>query len=395
MVIIAVLGLSSGLPIPLITGTLQAFLHGSGIDLKAIGLFGSVTLPFTLKFLWSPFLDRFSLTRFGRRKSWMLISQIFLAILLFTMGGIDPAKNIMWMAVVAMLVGVAGATQDIAMDAWRREILSDDELGFGSSVHISTYLFSLRLIGGAFALILSDHFSWAVVYGIMSLVVLVSIGATLICEEPNINSDHTPKSLKEAVVLPFRDYFQRKGAILILLFIFLYKVGDNLAQAMTIPFFLEQGFTKSEIGYITKIVGWVSLTIGGLVGGALLLRLSQKVALFVFGIFQALSTFAFIFLINSHTQTTLGAVIGFENFTAGLGSAAFLGFMASLTNRRFTATQYALLSSFMGLPRTLVSLPTGYMVENLGYFGFFMVCTLVAVPGLLLIRFLPSGDGRV
>lgn len=378
------MGLSSGLPLALLQGTLQAWMKTENVDLKTIGLFAFIGLPYTLKFLWSPLMDRFT-PPLGRRRGWMLISQVLLIFTTILLSLARPQDQLFWMAVVALLVSFFGASQDIAIDAWRREALTDDELGWGSSVHVATYLFAYRLIGGAFALILSDFMPWSSVYQIMALILGLGVVATLMCKEPTVESP-PPTTMRAAVVEPFLDYFSKPGAWLILIFILLYKLGDNMALQMTTPFFLDLGFSRTEVGAISKIVGWVSLAFGGLVGGALILKLRLTRALFWFGILQMLAILSFAALaIIGQNQFALAAVIAFENFAVGMGTSAFVAFMATLTNKKFTATQYALLTSFMGIPRTFAAAPTGYLAEQLGWTGFFLLCTLIAVPGVLMI----------
>lgn len=380
------MGISSGLPLALTGGTLQAWMKTEGVDLKTIGLFAAVGLPYTLKFLWAPFLDRYPLFGWGRRRGWMLLSQVLLISATVALSLSRPQDQLALVALVALLVSFFSATQDIALDAWRREALTEDELGWGSSVHVSGYLFSFRMISGALALVMSDHLPWSTVYQIMAAVLGVGIIATLMCREPEVEAQ-PPRTLREAVIDPFLDYFSKPGAWLILVFILLYKVGDNMAAQMTIPFFLDLGFTKTQIGAITKVVGWISLAFGGLLGGALIIRLKIVPALLLFGILQAFSTLAFSALaLAGNNEWGLTGVIAFENFTSGMGTSAFVAFMATLTNKKFTATQYALLTSFMGIPRTIVAAPTGYLAEAMGWTGFFFLCTVVALPGLLLIR---------
>lgn len=383
--IIIMMGIASGLPLALIQGTLQAWMKTESVDLKTIGLFAFVGLPYTLKFLWSPIMDRYSFS-FGRRKGWMLITQIFLILSVIGLSFCQPQNQLFMVALFALLVAIFSASQDIVIDAWRREALSDDELGWGSSVHVAAYLFAFRLIAGAFALILSDHLPWSTVYQLMALTLVLGVIATFLCEEPKVEST-LPKSLKEAVVEPFFDYFTKPGAVLILFFILLYKIGDNMALQMTTPFFLDLGFSKSEIGAVSKVVGWISLSLGGLTGGAFLIRLKMTKALFWYGVLQMLSilTFSALAIIGANSFALAG-VIAIENFAVGMSTSAFVAFMAALTNKRFTATQYALLTSFMGIPRTFAAAPTGYLAEMLGWTWFFILCTAAAIPGLLLIH---------
>lgn len=384
--IILLMGLSSGLPIALTGGTLQAWMKSENVDLATIGLFAMVGLPYTFKFLWAPIMDRYTVLPLGRRRGWMLVSQILLIASVFVLSFARPQEDLYFVAMLSLLVAFFSSSQDIVIDAWRREALPDDEQGWGSSVHISSYLFGMRLVSGAFALILSDFIPFGQVYQIMAVVLGLGVIATLLCHEPKVEAK-PPRTLQEAVISPFKDYFSKDGAWLILIFILLYKVGDNMAAHMTMPFYLDLGFSRTEVGAITKVVGWVGVAFGGLLGGALILRWKIVPSLFIFGILQAISTlfFAGLALIGK-SEPALAFVIGFENFTAGMGSAAFVAFMAVITNKKFTATQFALLTSLMGVPRIFAAAPTGYLAEHLGWVGFFVMCSLVALPGLALIR---------
>lgn len=389
MFLILLMGISSGLPLALTGGTLQAWMKTEGVDLGSIGLFSLVGLPYTFKFVWAPLMDRFSLfEKWGRRRSWMIISQVLLIISVVALGFTKPQESLWFVAFFALLVSFFSASQDIVLDAWRRESLSDDQLAFGSSVHVTGYLFAFRMISGALALILSDHMGWSSVYSIMAAVLCLGLIASIMSKEPEVVAP-PPRTLRDAVVEPFVEYFKRHGAIIILIFILLYKVGDNMAAQMTMPFYLDVGYTKTEVGAISKVVGWIALAVGSLVGGALTIKFKIVRALVVFGVLQALSTFGFAWLSQlEHNLSALSFVIAFENFTAGMGTAAFVAFMATLTNKRFTATQYALLTSFMGVPRIFMAAPTGYMAESMGWFGFFTFCALIAVPGILMIAWM-------
>ena len=387
MLLVLLMGFVSGLPLFLVGSTLQAWMKDAGVDLTVIGLFSLVGLPYTLKFLWAPLMDRYTvLPGLGRRRSWMLLSQILLGVSIVALGLSDPQGAPAVVAFLAVCVAFFSASQDIVLDAWRREALSDDELGLGSSTFVTGYLISMRLVAGALALILADHMPWNRVYLIMGALVTVGIATTLVAREPEV-STAPPRTLKESVVEPFVDFFSKSGAWILLAFILLYKIGDNMASAMTMPFYLELGFTKTDIAAVTKIFGWIATTVGGLVGGAIILKIKIKPALFWFGILQAISTLAFAALaIVGKSQAVLTAVIAFENLTAGMGTAAFVAFMATLTNKKFTATQYALLTSLMGVPRVIAAAPTGFLAKELGWTGFFVACTLIALPGMLLLK---------
>ncbi|MCX7674447.1 MAG: AmpG family muropeptide MFS transporter, partial [Bdellovibrionaceae bacterium] len=365
---------------------LQAWMRSEGIDLGSIGLFALVGLPYTWKFVWSPVLDRFSFSRLGRRRFWMLVSQVILSLGWLSFGLLSPKDHLWLLGALALSQSFFSATQDIVLDAWRREQLSASEFAAGNGVHVAGYLFSMRMISGALALILSDHVSWSQVYFIMAVIQGLGLLASLLAWENPQASGVSPKSLKDSFVEPFMEFFARPRAWQILLFILLYKVGDNMASHMSMPFYLDMGYSRSEVGAVTKVVGWLGIAAGTLLGGFALKRLSLFRGLFSFGFLQAVSTLGFSLLALAQKDLRLlTGVIFFENFTAGLGTAAFVTFMGLLTKKEFTATQYALLTSLMGVPRIILSAPTGYLAESMGWFKFFIFCTLVAAPGLFMI----------
>lgn len=388
MLVALLMGFSAGLPLLLTGSVLQAWMTEEGVDLGTIGLFALVGLPYTLKFLWAPLLDRFTLSRrLGRRRGWLLGIQLVLTLAIAALGFTEPAVNPWPVALAALLVTFFSASQDIVIDAYRRESLADEEQGLGASLYVNGYRVGMLVASGG-GLILADHIPFGVVYLVMAAAMGVGIVTTLFCREPD-TAEGTPRTLAEAVVQPFLEYFARRDAWLILLFILLYKVGDTMASHMTTPFYLDIGFSKTEIGAVVKLFGFWATIAGGLAGGVLLLRLGIYRGLWVFGILQGVSTAGFAVLAQlGPSLQGLAAVIAFENLTGGMGTAAYVAFMASLTNRRFTATQYALLSSLMGVPRVLVAAPTGYLAAGLGWEAYFVLCALLAVPGLwLLTRF--------
>lgn len=385
MLVSFLMGFSCGVPLLLTLSVLQAWMKEEGVDLSVIGLFSLVGLPYTLKFLWSPILDRFTLPLFGRRRGWLLLFQIVLALAIAGLGMSNPATNPWLVAGAAFLVTFFSASQDIVVDAYRREDLSDNELGLGSSIYVNGYRVGM-LLAGSGGLILADHFSFQQVYFMMAASLLVGIVTTMLCREPEV-AEGTPKTFREAVLQPFVEYFSRDGALLILLFILLYKIGDQMASTMTIPFYLDIGFTKTQIGAVAKMFGFWATIGGGLLGGIMLLRLGILRSLWIFGILQAISTAGFSLLaMVGNNLTGLAAVIAFENLAGGMGTAAYVAYMASITNKKFTATQYALLSSLMGIPRVLASAPTGFMAQSIGWFWFFLFCTLIAIPGLVVLK---------
>ncbi len=384
MLVALLMGFSSGLPLLLTGSVLQAWMTDEGVDLGTIGLFALVGLPYTLKFLWAPLTDRYCLPFFGRRRGWLISIQLILMASIAALGWTEPAVSTLGVAVAAWLVTFFSASQDIVIDAYRREALSDRELGLGASLYVNGYRVGMLLASGG-GLIMADFMSFTLVYQLMALTMLVGIVTTVFAPEPDIHAD-TPTTLRQAVIQPFVDYFRRPDAVLILVFILLYKVGDTMASNMTTPFYLAIGFSKSEIGAVVKLFGFWATIIGGVAGGIIMLRTGIYRALWGFGILQALSTAGFAVLAQvGYHLPLLAGVIAFENLSAGMGTAAFVAFMASLTDKRFTATQYALLSSLMGVPRVIVAAPTGYFAEWLGWTVFFTACALIAIPGLLLL----------
>ncbi len=385
MLVALVMGFTSGLPLLLTGSVLQAWLKDSGVSLAAIGAASLIGLPYTLKFLWAPLFDRFTLPLFGRRRGWLLLMQIILAAALVGLSWSNPATNLWGVALAALLVTFFSASQDIVVDAYRRESLQDAELGFGSALFVNGYRIGMLLAGGG-GLILADLLSFPVMYQLMAAFMGVGIITTLLAREPALPPG-APRTLKSAVIEPFVEFFRREEAWLILAFILFYKLGDTLATAISTPFYLDLGFTKTEIGAVVKLFGFWATILGGTLGGIWILRMGMYRALWTFGILQMLSTFGFVLLAHLGPHLSgLAAVVAVENFTGGLGTAAFVGFMGAMTDKRFTATQYALLSSLMGVPRVILSAPTGWMAENMGWTLFFLTCTLMALPGLWLLR---------
>lgn len=385
MLITLAMGFSSGLPLLLTMGTLQAWMHDEGVSLGKIGLITLVGMPYTWKFFWAPFLDRFTLPFLGRRRGWLIVTQVLLMVSICAIGFNDPASSLTPLAVTACLVAIFSATQDMVIDAYRREHLSDDELAMGSAVYVYGYRIAMNGVASSGALILADHFPWRVVYIVMGLLMVIGIITTLLAPEPKIDFP-APKSFYKSVTLPFKEFFSRNGAIGILAFITLYKVGDSMASAMTMPFYLEVGFTKTQIGAIVKGAGLAAVLGGMALGGAFIIRYKLGLSLWIFGVLQSVSTAGFALLtIFGPSIPILTGVIAFENLSGGMGTAAIIAYMALQTNKRFTATQYALLTALAGLPRTMLSSPTGYLVEYIGWNDFFIFCALIAIPGMLLL----------
>ena len=387
MLICIFTGFSSGLPLYLLIQLLPAWLRSEQVDLKAIGFFALIQLPYNWKFVWSPLLDRYALPLLGRRRGWMLATQIFLLASIPLFGFFHPKLDLWAIAYLATAVAFFSASQDIVLDAYRREILSDTELGLGNSVHVNAYRVA-GLVPGALSLVLADFLPWSSVFLITALFMLPGILMTIFVAEPKIKGS-PPKTLRDAIVEPFREFIQRNGlnnALLVLAFIFLYKLGDSMATALATPFYLDMGFTKTEIGLIAKNAGlWPSI-IGGLIGGIWMVKIGINRALWLFGFVQLISIVGFAVLTQfPQNKIALGLAIGFEAVGVGLGTVAFVAFIARTTNPAYTATQFALFTSLAALPRTVINSFAGVIVESIGWLNFYWFCMLLAIPGMLLL----------
>ena len=398
MLICVFTGFSSGLPLYLLINLLPAWLRSEQVDLKSIGLFALIQLPYTWKFLWSPLLDRFAFPALGRRRGWMLVTQLLLLASIPLFGQLHPKLDLWAIAYLAGAVAFFSASQDIVLDAFRREILPEVELGLGNAIYVNFYRIS-SLVPGALALILADHLPWSSVFWITAAFMLPGIVMTFTVDEPRLRKPG-PQTLAEAVVEPFREFIRRdgwRGALLVLLFIFLYKLGDSMATALATPFYLDMGFTKSDIGLIAKNAGlWASVA-GGMLGGLWMLRVGINRGLWLFGVVQMVSILGFAWLAyeNRPDKLLLAGVIAFEALGVGLGTTAFVAYIARATDPRYTATQFALFTSLAAVPRTVVNASTGWIVEQTGWFAFFLICTALALPGMaLLLRVAPWHDRK-
>ena len=386
IVITLVMGFVSGVPLLLTITLLQAWLTDEGIAKSTIGLFALVGLPYSLKFLWAPIFDRYVVNALGRRRGWLLLSQIALIIAIIGLGMTNPSLSAFNVAILALLVAFFSASQDIVIDAFRRESLLDEEQTLGASAYVLGYRIG-ALAAGAGGLILADYLSYQLVYMLMATIMLIGVMATIIADEP-IQEDE-PKSLKDAIINPFTEFFNRKGynsAILILLFILLYKVGDTMAHSLSTNFYLDIGFTKTQIGTVVKVFGLVATLIGAFLGGLISLRIGLYKSLIIFGIFQAVATLGFSVLAAfGNYISLLMIVISLENLAAGMGYTAYLAFMANMTNKEFTATQFALMTALMSIPRTFFSGSSGYLVEMMDWQIYFIFCSLIAFPALIIL----------
>ena len=387
MLACALLGFSSGMPLYVLIQLLPAWFRTEGLSLATISSFSLLKLPYTWKFLWAPLLDRFSLPRLGRHRGWMLLAQLLLLAVVGAFAFFEPTVSTFAIAVLALLVAIFSATQDIAVDAYRRELLPDAELGLGNSVFVNTYRIA-GLIPGGLALPLAERLPWSSVYWIVASFMLVGVIGTFLAPPVSVPVQ-APTRLKEAVVGPFVEFFTRedyKAALVLLLFLFFYKLGDNLATTLITPFYIDLGFTLTEIGTVVKVSSLWSTVVGSLVGGVVIAKVGINRSLWVFGVVQMVSILGFALLSElGRSMIALVAAVTFEYLGVGLGTAAFVAFMARATSKHFSATQYALFSSFVALPGVIAGALAGLVIEAIGYTQFFLLCTLLALPGMLLL----------
>jgi len=388
MVTCAFTGFASGLPLFVLMVLVQAWLRREGVGLAEIGLFALAQLPYTWKFIWSPLAERYPLPFLGRRRGWMLVTQVGLVLGFAAFGVFDPALNIKSVFALAMLVAFFSASQDIVIDAYRRELLpSDAELALGNSIHVQVYRIA-GFVPGSLGLILSDYLPWSAVYWIMAGFMMVGVATTLVIREA-VLEPVIPATLKAAIVEPFSEYLSRRGwryAVLVLLFLFAYKFGDSMATALSTSFYLDLGFSGTEIGLVAKNAGFWPALVGGLLGGVLIVKIGINRGLWLFGVVQLVTIFGFAYLAQvGNNLIALASVVAAEYLGVGLGTAAFVAFIARETSPRLAATQFALFSAITALPRTLTAAATGWLVEMVGWVEFFYICALLAVPGMLLL----------
>ncbi len=388
MLAVLFLGFSSGLPLFTMLYLMQAWLAKSGVDIKALGLFALVGFPYTFKFLWAPFMDRYSIGPLGRRRGWMALTQLALFLVIGSMGMLDPRTQLPLIVLAAGVMTFLSSSQDIVIDAYRREILVDHEQGLGAAVVVNAYK-AAGLVPSALGLILADSLPWSTVFWVVGAFMLPGLVCTLLAPEPQVYGS-PPKNMYEAIVLPFREFIARDGwrqALVIVGFVLLYKIGDSMATALATKFYLDIGFTTTQIGLAANATGlWASLA-GGVVGGIWMVKIGINRALWVFGALQAVAILGFAWLAHvGPNQFLLAGVIGFESFASlGLGAAALVAFISRSTDPRYTATQYALFSSLAAVPRTFINSSVGFIVAETGWFLFFIVCFLLAFPAMMML----------
>ncbi|MGE3319806.1 MAG: MFS transporter [Candidatus Berkiella sp.] len=385
MLLILLLGFASGLPLGLSASTLQAWYAMDGVNMVTIGFLALVGQPYVYKFLWSPVLDKYRLPFLGLRRGWMIFTQLSIMVVLVGMAFMRPATDPYQLAFLALCLTFLSATQDIAIDAYRTELLKVEERGMGTSMAVTGYRIAM-LVSGGLTMIIAHYSSFSFTYLLMAALMGIGVFATLWGKEPAHYRDPSVNFFV-ACLLPFKEFFSRKHAYALLAFIVLYKLGDAFAGSLTTAFLLKGvGFTLKEVGLINKTIGLIATLFGVFVGGVLMVRLGLFRSLLYFGILQAITNLLFFALavVGQHLPL-LVATVFLENFSGGLGTAAFMALVMSLCNIRYTATQFALLSSFSAIGRVFVGPASGYLVEMVGWADFFVWTVIFAVPGLLLL----------
>jgi PAT family beta-lactamase induction signal transducer AmpG len=388
--LLLLLGFSSGLPLALTLGTLQAWLTVEGVDLRTIGLFALVGQPYTYKFLWAPLMDRYRIPLFGkmrgRRRGWLAVTQLALLVAIAWMGTISPKDSPWLLAGVALVVAFLSASQDIVFDAYRADVLGPEERGAGAAVSVLGYRIAM-LVSGGLALILADGIlGWTATYWLMAALMLVGLVATWNAPEPEA-PPKAPTSLAAAVVEPLKEYFARPAAITLLVVIILYKLGDAFAGSLTTAFLLRGAeFSLTEVGVANKWLGTGATILGALAGGALMARLGLFRSLLYFGILQALTNLGFMLLaMAGKSYPLMIAVIAAENLCGGMGTIAFVALLMAMCDRRFSATQYALLSALASLGRVYVGPAAGVLAATYGWTSFFLMTFVIALPGVAML----------
>jgi MFS transporter, PAT family, beta-lactamase induction signal transducer AmpG len=397
MLICVFTGFASGMPLYVLFQLVPAWLRDGGVSLTEIGLFALVGIPYTWKFAWAPLMDRWVPPFLGRRRGWMLVCQLALLLSIGVLGMFQPAQSTWLIAWLAVVVAFFSASQDVALDAYRREILPDEELGLGNAIHVQAYRIS-SLVPGSLALILADILPWSTVFWITGAFMAAGVILTLVVTEPETELPATT-GLREAIIAPFAEYLRRRGwsgILLVLGFMFLYKIGDNMATALATPFYLDMGFTKTQIGLVAKHAALWPAIIGGLLGGVIMIRLGINRSLWLFGVVQVVSILGFALLASTGPLLwLLAVVISFEYLGVGMGTAAFTAFIARETSKVYAATQFALFTAIAALPRTFANASTGMIVELIGWTEFFILCAILAIPGMfLLIWVAPWKQGK-
>jgi len=395
MLICVFTGFSSGMPLYLLFNLLPAWLMTEGLTLRTIGAFALIQFPYTWKFLWAPLLDRYALPWLGRRRGWMAVLHLVLLGVIAWLGCLSPQQDLLLIVVLTTSLAFLSSSLDIVIDAFRRNLLPDIEQELGNTIHVNAYKVA-SLVPGSLSLVLSDWLPWTQVFLITALFMLPGLIMTLLVNEPRA-SIRAPKTLREAIIEPFHEFMSRHGwkpALIILAFVLLYKLGDSLCTALATPFYMDMGYTRTQIGLVAKHAGLWPSVIGGILGGMLMMKIGLNRALWVFGVLQAIAILGFVELARIGAAPAdatrlwiLAGVIGFEALGIGLGTAASVSFIARTTHPMYVATQFALLTSLTAIPRTFINATAGWLVEDLelGWVNFFWLCFVLAIPGMLLL----------
>jgi PAT family beta-lactamase induction signal transducer AmpG len=390
--IITLLGVVSGLPLLLTGSTLLTRMRVEGIEMATIGFFAWVHLPYTFKFLWAPLLDRYRLPFLGRRRGWMLLWQLLLVAGIALLGLVNPSDHINLLFAFALVVAVCAASLDIVVDAYRTEVLEEHERGPGGALYVTGYRAAL-VLSGAGVLILADYMSWSEAYFLLAGIMLLTVVVTLLAA-PAAEVRGSPKTLKEAAWLPLRDLATRDHAVAILIFLLLYKLGESIAGHLIHPFLIDTGFSTSAVGAINKGVGLPAAIAGTLLGGIAVTRLGVRRSLLIFGVLQAAPNLLYAYQYQAGPDHGLLAiVVTVDQFCNGLATAALVVFLMSLCDRRFTAFQYAALSSATSVLGRFVSGWSGVIQEDVGWPWFFAASALATLPALAILLFLPAEIG--
>jgi PAT family beta-lactamase induction signal transducer AmpG len=380
------LGFASGLPLALTSGTLQAWMTVENMNIKTIGFFSLVGQAYVFKFIWSPVMDRYTPSFLGRRRGWLIITQLALSVAIFIMGFMHPAQNLFLLALLAVVIAFSSASQDIVFDAYKTDLLPSEQRGNGAAISVLGYRLAM-LVSGGLALWLADKYlGWQQTYWLMAILMLTGVIATLIAPEPPLTHP-APRTLESAVVAPLKDFFGRNNAWLILLLIVLYKLGDAFAGSLSTTFLIRGvGFQAGEVGLVNKSLGLLATIVGALYGGSLMKKLTLYRALMIFGLLQGTSNAAYwVLAITDKHLYSMGMAIFIENLCAGMGTAAFVALLMTLCNSAFSATQFALLSALSAVGRVYVGPIAGWFVEAHGWAWFYLFSIICAFPGLILL----------
>ena len=391
ILIATLLGISSGLPLYVLYQTIPAWLKDSGVDLSDIGLFQLIGIPYTLKFLWAPLLDRYSLPVLGKRRSWMFVTQLLLIISIAFMGFFNPETNLKSIVFLTIIMTTFSATQDIVIDAYRRELLNDNELGAGNAWFINAYRFS-SLVPGSLALILADNIAWRYVFPVVAIFMFIGLLTTLFIKELTHKATKN-RNFLATIIDPLLDFIQKQGlknAVLFVSFLMLYKLGDSMATALSTPFYLDLGFTKTVLGSVVKIAALWSSIAGAFIAGYVMRKISLNRSLWIFGVFQMVTILGFAWLsaIDNPSKIDLFIIVSLEYLGVGMGTVAVVSYMFKISSKTFAASQIALFTAIAAIPRTFINATTGFIVESVGYTNFFLICTACAIPGMIILIYI-------